>query len=191
MAENRWIKATTILSPTLKVCGRKLLPFCLRHRVALEAIDSPLLSIEKPMTADLLLATVRILSTNNIEEIRKPATWREIWLAKKLSYDKKALVAECYNLSIYMESQSLWPRFWVKDNSEKSASTIPWPLAIVASLMRNGCTYEQAWTMPESEAVWLHIAHCYANGSDVTIVSDEEWEAMEKYKKEQSKQLSK
>ena len=184
--ENRWIKAATILQPTIKVCGKRLLPFCLRHRVALEAIGSPLIQTGKPMTADQLLATVRILSTHNIEDIRKPTTIRECLLSVKLSRNKNALIQECYKLSLYMEGQSLWPRFWVNENSEKSETSIPWPLTIVASLMRNGCTYEQAWTMPESEAVWLHIAHCSAGGAGIQVVSDVEWEAMEEYKKSQS-----
>jgi len=191
--ENRWIKAATILTPTIEVCGKRLLPFCLRHRVALEAIGSPLLDLNKGMTADQLLATVRILSTHDIEDVRKPLTIRECFLSAKLSRNKKAMIQECYNLSIYMEGQSLWPRFWVKDESNKSSSpsSIPWPLAIVASLMRNGCTYQQAWTMPESEAVWLHIAHCSAEGSGIQIVSDVEWEAMEQYKKQQAEEAAK
>ena len=184
--ENRWIKAATILSPTIEVCGKRLLPFCLRHRVALEAIGSPLLQTDKPMTADQLLATVRILSTHNIEDIRKPTTIRECLLSAKLSRNKRALIKECYNLSLYMEGQSLWPRFWTKEDSGKTESSIPWPLTIVASLMRNGCTYEQAWTMPESEAIWLHIAHCSADGAGIQVVSDVEWEAMEAHKRQQA-----
>ena len=189
--ENRWIKAATILQPTIKVCGKRLLPFCLRHRVALEAIGSPLLQTDKPMTASQLLAAVRILSTHNIEDIRKPASIRECFLSIKLSQNKSALIEECYKLSIYMEGQSFWPRFWTKEGSENVGTTIPWPLTIVASLMRNGCTLEQAWTMPESEAVWLHIAHCSAGGAGVQVVSDVEWEAMEEYKKQQAENKEK
>ena len=37
----RYLQATTVLPRQNKVCGRTLLPFCLRHRVALEAIESP------------------------------------------------------------------------------------------------------------------------------------------------------
>ena len=184
--ENRWNKAATILAPTLEICGCKLLPFCLRHRVALEEIDSPLLNLEKSMTVDQLLATVRVLSTHNFEEIRKPLSWNEILLAKKLSKNRKLFIEQCYNLSLYMQAQSLWPRFWVKDNDGSNSSSIAWTLAVVTSLMRNGCTYEQAWTLPESEAIWMHIAHSRAEGSKVEIVSDTEWDAMEKYKNEQA-----
>jgi hypothetical protein len=184
--ENRWNKAVTILAPTVKICGRKLLPFCLRHRVALEEIDSPLLNLEKSMTVDQLLATVRVLSTHDFEEIRKPISWSEILLAKKLSRNKKLFIQECYHLSLYMQAQSLWPRFWVKDSDAGKSSSVAWTLAVVTSLMRNGCTYEQAWTMPESEAIWMHIAHSQANGSSVEIVSDHEWQAMENYKREQA-----
>jgi len=186
--ENRWNKAATILAPTVQICGRKLLPFCLRHRVALEEIDSPLLNLDKSMTVDLLLATVRVLSTHNFEEIRQPLSWSEILLAKKLSKNRKLFIEECYHLSLYMQAQSLWPRFWVKDNDENKSSSIAWTLAVVTSLMRNGCTYEQAWTLPESEAIWMHIAHSRAEGSSVEIVSDNEWNAMEKYKRDQAEE---
>lgn len=189
--ENRWNKAATILAPTVEICGRKLLPFCLRHRVALEEIDSPLLNLEKSMTVDQLLATVRVLSTHSLEEIRKPFSWNELLLAKKLSKNRKLFIEQCYNLSLYMQAQSLWPRFWVKDNDSGNSSSIAWSLAVVTSLMRNGCTYEQAWTLPESEAVWMHIAHSRAEGSQVEIVSDTEWNAMEKYKREQSEKQEK
>lgn len=189
--ENRWNKAATILAPTIEICGRKLLPFCLRHRVALEEIDSPLLNLEKSMTVDQLLATVRVLSTHNFEEIRKPLSWNELLLARKLSKNRKLFIEQCYNLSLYMQAQSLWPRFWVKDNDSNKSSSVAWTLAIVTSLMRNGCTYEQAWTMPESEAVWMHIAHSQANGSSVEIVSDNEWQAMEKYKRQQAEEKAK
>ena len=186
--ENRWIKAATILQPTIKVCGKRLLPFCLRHRVALEAIGSPLLDLNKEMTAEQLISTVRILSTHNIEDIRKPASLKECWLVAKLARNKDLLIKECYKLAIYMEEQSLWPRFWVNEQSNKSTPSTPWQLTIVASLMRNGCTYDQAWTMPESEAIWLHISHCIAGGCEIQIVSEVEWKAMDEYKKQQAKE---
>ena len=189
--ENRWIKAATILQPTIEVCGKRLLPFCLRHRVALEAIDSPLLNLEKTVSPAELIASIRILSTHNIENVRKPASWSEIWWSFRLSRNRQLLIDECYKLSVYMMEQSLWPRFWVNEESESKSSSVPRQLTMVASLMRNGCTLEQAWTMPESEAVWLHIAHCSAAGSKIQIVSDVEWKAMETYKKKQGESKQK
>jgi len=40
--------------------------------------------------------------------------------------------------------------------------------------------------MPEAEAVWLHVAHCRAAGAKIDVVSEQEWEAMERYKAEEA-----
>ena len=182
---SRWIQAATILSPTIEVCDKRLLPFCLRHRVALEAIDSPVLNTNKEMTGAHLVAAVRILSTYNLETIRTPPSIRERVWGFRSDISKKVLICEMMKLHHYMTSQSLWPRFWVKDE-KSSAGQIPWVLAVIASLVRNGCTLEEAWTMPESEAIWLHVAHCSATGADISIITDDEWKAMEDFKKQES-----
>lgn len=180
----RWTNAATILRPTIRVCGRRLLPFSLRHRVALEAIGSPAVAPGTPMTPIHMIAAVKILSASTLEEIRNPDTLADkFWLAR-MSYSPARLIEQVGLLSEYMESQEHWPRFWVKESSGKS-SGIPWQLAVIASLVRNGCTLEQAWTMPESEAVWLHIANSIANGSEISVITDAEAEAMDAYKREQ------
>jgi hypothetical protein len=90
---------------------------------------------------------------------------------------------EIKKLVTYFKAQSLWPRFWEKENS-KNDNGIPWHLSIIAGLTRYGCTLQEAWTMPESEAVWLYIAHCKAKGAKIDLVTEFEWEAMQKYLKE-------
>jgi hypothetical protein len=98
----------------------------------------------------------------------------------RLKSNKKLFIGECAKLILYFEAQNLWPRFWQKKSKAKDTG-IHWMLGIIASLMRNGCTYEEAWTMPESEAIWLNMAHAQANGSDVQIVSETEWDAMQSF----------
>ena len=181
---NRWTQAATILPPTLKVCGRRLLPFSLRHRVALEAIDSPVLSLDKPFGALDVIRAVRILASHNLEEMRVgQMTFLEGYHLQRMRWSKRLLKIEAYKLMVYFGEQSLWPRFWEKDSAgQTSNGGFPWELSVVAALVRNGHSTEEAWTMPESAAIWLHMAHAKANGSKVDIVSDEEWEAMEKHK---------
>ena len=133
-----------------------------------------------------MVAAVRILSTYDIKDVRKPATLREKYWSGRMTFSRKALREEMVKLAIYMESQSLWPRFWVKDDAPKGDQSLPWPLAVVASLNRNGATLDEAWTMPEAEAIWLHIAHCSASGAEVSVIADAEWEAMEAYKKQEA-----
>lgn len=178
-----------MLPPTTTVCGRRLLPFCLRHRVALESIGSPILDTSKTVTvADIILAA-RILSTYDLNNLPAKPTFREQWWAARLKYNKKLLLEQLVAFVHYFAEQSFWPRFWEKDKTAKS-NGIPWQLAIVAGLMRNGCSYEDAWTMPESQAVWLHMANVTASGADVQIVSDTEWAAMEKCKAEAAAKAS-
>jgi len=170
-----------MLPPTIEVCGTRLLPFCLRHRVALQAIGSPVLTQDKDVTGSDLIAAVRILSSRTIEEVRRPTTWREAWWASRLRRNRSLLIAEASKLIVYFQAQSLWPRFWEKAKKGSGECGTPWELVVVASLIRNGCTTEEAWTMPESEAVWLHIAHIQASGADVQVVSDHEWDLMQRY----------
>ena len=176
---NRWIQAASLLSPTIKVCGRKLLPFCLRHRVALQAIDSPILDVNADIRAEDVMNAVKILSTHNLEDFRKPISFFEMIHLKNMKVSKKKLKEEARKLLIYFESQSLWPRFWESDKKTGKDIGVDWPLVIVANLTKNGCTLEESWTMPESQAVWLHIANMISEGIDVKLVTDKEWEAME------------
>jgi hypothetical protein len=182
--EKRWIKAATILQPSIEVCGVRLLKFSLRHRVALEAIDSPVLRVNAPMTASHLVAAVKILSSKTIEEIATPATFKQKFWVSRMEFNRSLLVTEMAKLIQYLDAQATWPRFWHDEDNKnaKADNGIPWQLAVVASLVRNGCTTEEAWTMPEAEAIWLHMANCAYQGSEVKIISDEEWDAMMKYK---------
>jgi len=153
--------------------------------VALEAIDSPVLSTDKLFGAADIINAVRILSTHNIEEMRTKSSFREGYHLQRMRISKRILKTEAYKLLVYFNEQSLWPRFWQKESKGSSDDKgFPWELSIVACLVRNGHTTEEAWTMPESAAVWLHMAHVRANGADVQIVSDKEWQAMENCKKE-------
>jgi hypothetical protein len=168
-----------MLPPTLKVCGRTLLPFTLRHRVALETIKSPVLMNSDGMTIPDLLFAVRVLSTNDLNETRAPTTFREKVLGFWYAIRPEKAVAEALKLRIYFEAQSLWPRFWEKNERAKD-SGIPWQLTIIANLVRNGLPIEQAWAMPESQAIWLYLANCKAEGAKLDLITDEEFEAMQR-----------
>lgn len=184
---SRWIQAATILPPTIKVCGRRLLPFCLRHRVALQSIDSPLLSLDSDIRAEDIIAGIKILSSHNIQDFRKPLSFIELIYLKNMQISKRKLKEEARKLYIYFQAQSLWPRFWEEGKNSRDRG-IDWPLVVVANLTKNGCTLTEAWTMPEAEAVWLHIANLSNDGVDVKIVTETEEKAMENELKELNEQ---
>ena len=170
----RYLKATTVLPLDVKVCGKRLMPFCLRHRVQLEAIDSPFLDYQKRSfkAVDVIMA-VRIMSTLDKVRVGEPMNLREqfylIWL--NASQDRLARAVGRV-LGIMFESCS-YPKIWTKQE-KKVKENIPWTLACVANNVRHGCSLEEAWTMPEGEAVWMSISHGIYNGSDVQIVSTDD-----------------
>ena len=170
----RYLKATTVIPLDVKVCGRRLLPFCLRHRVQMESILSPFLKYENGQFSamDVIMA-VRIMSTFDKVRINAPLTLREklhyFWL--NTSRDRLARAVGRV-LGIMLESCS-YPKLWSKQE-KKSKENIPWTLACVANNVRNGCSLEEAWTMPEGEAVWMSISHGIYNGSDLQVVSTDD-----------------
>jgi hypothetical protein len=180
---SRWTQAATILPPTIKVCGRRLLPFCLRHRVALGAINSPLLSLESDIRAEDVMAGIKILSSYNIQDFKKPLSFIELIHLHNMRVNKKKLKKEAGKLFLYFQAQSLWPRFWDQDKKGKDIG-VDWPLVVVANLTKNGCSLNESWTMPESEAVWLHVANLIGDGVDVKLVTETEFKAMENELKE-------
>ena len=170
----RYLKATTVIPLDVKVCGRRLLPFCLRHRVQLEAIDSPFLDFQKrSFKAMDVLYAVRIMSTFDKVRINDPITLREQFHFLFLNSSKDRLARNVGRvLGIMLESCS-YPKLWSKQE-KKSKENIPWTLACVANNVRHGCSLEEAWTMPEGEAVWMSISHGIYNGSDVQVISTDE-----------------
>jgi len=177
--EKRWIKAATILPPTIKICGAKLLPFCLRHRIALEALNSPVIEPEAEITPTQFMLALRVLSSHDLTTIRRPWTLREQFYLAWFNHSKEKFVSELRKLIIYFEAQNLWPRIWAKDN-QTSGVQIPWQLTVVSSLVRCGVQLEDAFCMPEAQAVWMYFANCKAEGAKVELMTEEEWEAIRK-----------
>lgn len=170
----RYLKATTVLPLDVKVCGKRLMPFCLRHRVQMEAIDSPFLDFKnRSFKAIDVIYAVRIMSTFDKVRVGAPLTLREQfhYLLLNTNHDRLARAVGRV-LGIMLESCS-YPKLWSKQEN-KTKENIPWTLGCVANNVRNGCTLEEAWTMPEGEAVWMSISHCIYNGSDVQIVSTDD-----------------
>lgn len=170
----RYLKATTVLPPDVKVCGSQLLPFCLRHRVELESIDSPFLDYQnRSFRAIDVIYAVRVMSTFDKVRMNEPITLREQFHIILLNSSRSRLARAVGRvLGVILESCS-YPKVWSKKDN-KTKQNIPWTLACVANNVRNGCSLEEAWTMPEGEAVWMSISHGIYNGSDVQIVSTDD-----------------
>lgn len=185
----RYLKAIGVLPDQDKVCGRTLKAFCLRHRVILEAIDSPFINMKSgveitPM--DVIMA-VRILSTYDKSKMVGPITFWENYELHRMRMSKKRLALNAGKIiGIMLESLS-YPKLWSKHNDSKSkskgAENIPWVLTCVANNVRNGCSLEEAWTMPEGEAIWMSISHAIYNGAQINTVSSQDENMMDDFDK--------
>jgi hypothetical protein len=179
----RYLKATTVLPHQNKVCGRTLRPFCLRHRVMLEAIESPFLKPGKsPFDPLSLILAVRILSTYQKDKMSGDLTLLEKIYMVKMAMSRKyfsrcvGTVIGCINVSLS------YPKLWEKEKKDnRKHENIPYPLSCISSLVRNGCTLEEAWTMPEGEAVWMSVANAIYNGAKIDVLSTEEEKDLEKF----------
>lgn len=180
----RYLQATTVLPHQDKVCGRTLRPFCLRHRIALETIESPFLDpANKKFDPVQVVMAARILSTYDKEEMARPLSFIEKLYVSRMAISKK-YYSRCVGTILGCIKHSLsYPKLWQKEEKKgnKRYEDIPFPLSCVASLCRNGVSLEEAWTMPEGEAVWMSVANAIYNGAKLDIISTEQEKDLENF----------
>jgi hypothetical protein len=181
----RYVKAVAVLPHQNKVCGRTLRPFCLRHRMMLEAIGSPFLAPEtSEFSAEDVVNATKILSTYDKEEASSSYTLRDRIEVAFMRRNKKRLLRNIGRVLGIINVSCSYPKFWSKKDAKKSRVSyerVPWVLSCVANLCRNGVDLESAWTMPEGEAVWMSISSAIYNGSDIDILSTDEEKELEKF----------
>ena len=157
----------------MRILGRLVYPFCLKHRLQLLALNSPILQEGDPTItmADMLLA-VKVLAEEPIE-----ATWKDTWQGYKMARSKSYMTREGQKLLLHMSSVN-WPKFWEKKEHGGNPTGMPWLLSVVCNLVKHGVPEERAWNMPEAQAVWMSTGFI-ANeaNSGVKVLTTEE-EAM-------------
>jgi hypothetical protein len=171
--DGRFLRAFT--DPAKVTClGRPVYPFCLKYRVRLLAIESPLITGDKVPTPLDLLAAVKICAEEPLGEL----TAIELRLLEKLKERPGRFLTECERFKDYC-MVDCWPKFW-EDVSDKKGSAedvgIPWPLGVVAALIKNGIEEKRAWEMPECQAIWLNAAWVASAGSESKILTTDEEE---------------
>ena len=171
----RFLAAFTDPAP-VRMLGRVVYPFCLKHRVRLEAIDSPLIREEMKLTPADLLAAVKICA----EEPMGSATLADRWHLLRMSTNASVFRLNVARFVEYVHVSS-WPKFWEKEGTAKgeAGGSMPWALNIVASLISNGIPEQRAWEMPECQAVWYSCAFAKGTGAEINILSTEEEDFME------------
>lgn len=155
--------------------GRVVYPFCLKHRVRLVAVDSPLVREGQITPADLMLA-VQICAEEPIGDFSLADKWRVM----RMTSDRRRFDRELERFIAYVQI-SAWPKFWEKEGKagEDAGGSMPWPLSVVAALVSNGIPEQRAWEMPECQAVWYSCAFAKAKGVDLNVLSTEEEDFME------------
>ena len=158
--------------------GKAVYPWCLKYRVRLLAIESPLAddSGREPTPLDLLTA-IKICAEEPIGEL----TAAEVKLVKSLGERPGKFLTECERFQEYSHVRA-WPKFWEsnkKNGSSADDAGVPWPLIVIASLIKNGVEEKRAWEMPECQAIWLNAAYAAMNGSEQKILTTDEEAFME------------
>lgn len=175
--DGRFLKAFSLLPRQRTVCGRPTLPICLRHRLLLTSIDSPFVDGQRvPTPTDIVLFS-RIVSTLSIAEATAPADESDAIWVSKMTKDIEEHVRQLSEAHACIEEQGFWPVFWKKDKS--ASKGVPWVLNVICNMTKNGVPLETAWTMPESQAIWMSSTFAIAEGADIDIVSDEDLAMME------------
>lgn len=160
-----------------RVAGYTLRPFCLRHRLTLQAIDSPLLpgspKAGETSPSDLILAA-RICSIPDPFLAVKAGSWKDAitWLratAKPLWF-----ISEVKAWRSYMLDTATHPVVATKtDRPGRRDRGVDWMLSVVVSLMEMGFSEEEAWTMPEGRAMFYFFARAIREGAEIDIVTTE------------------
>lgn len=180
--DGRFLKAFSLLPTQKAVCGYVTKPICFRHRMVLMSINSPFVTGRMPQPLEILMAA-KILSVTELDKmIGFEPNKHDIEEVGKMVSDNDYYVAQSRVMSELIEEQSYWPVFWSKKNSAKDHGA-PWVLSLICNLVKNGIPLEQAWTMPESQAVWIHATMSINAGADIDIVSDEDLAAIEQLKR--------
>ena len=185
--DGRFLSAFTLLPKQRVICGYKSLPICLRHRLVLTKIDSPFVEGKVlPTPIDVLIAAKVLSSIKLGDMMPSEPTKSDIEWVKKMTENDVDFRIQVENVYETIAEQSLWPIFWEKKKSNKE-NGVPWVLSVICTMVKNGIPLEDAWTMPECQAIWMQSSFAIIEGSDVGIVTDKDLRAQEQLKRLEEK----
>jgi hypothetical protein len=168
--DQRFLQA--FLTPrATRLAGYELFPWCLKHRLWLEALDHPILS-GRPCTPAELIFFAKVCAEKPVGK----AGWLDKWRLAKLS-DPIRLNLEIVAAYDHLR-MDCWPKFWEKKNEETSAGGrnrgVPWALGIIVNLTRSGMSLDDALNLPECQAVWLSTGASIQQGASLDILTSED-----------------
>ena len=173
--DNRFLRAFADPAP-LTILGKRVFPFCLKYRVRLMAIQSPMVTEGPPITPRALMVAVKIIA----EDDRLELSLFEEARVKTLEVfpDKFKAAVERFVAHCHVDA---WPKYWdgPKTSGTADGAGLPWPLMILSNLIANGIDEQRAWEMPECQAIWLSSAFAARGGAKINLLTTEEEEMME------------
>ena len=163
--------------PAPVVIGRRLRPFCLAHRVALEALGSPVLKPGAVILPQDLLVALRVCASPEPFAPDLRPTLRDKLAFWSWRFNRAAFEAALREFSAYIGDHAAHPQLWEREQHAASDG-IPWPLHVVARLIRGGIRERDAWHMSEGRALWLSIAFARQEGAELSVITERERLAM-------------
>jgi hypothetical protein len=189
------------MPPEWEVGGVMLKPFCLRHFLTLQSIDSPLLKEGAIPEPDDIILALRICSGDlGIKAVEAKPTWKEKWLNAKMVASPilmgEILLSFLNYTLLYSSPPKLWEKPKENGNIDVRKSKVPEVLMLVGLLIRKtSLTEQEVWTMPIGKVSWYATAVAVLEGVDVQTISTEDEEKFDAEQKEleafQKKQLAK
>ncbi len=154
-----------------RLLGRTLYPWCLKYRVRLMGLNSPLVDGHRAITPADLIFACHVCAEEPLGHLGFFDKIRITWLNHNPKDFEKALEAFAGYILVHD-----WPKFWEQNKAKSGGGDkgVPWPLSIVANLIASGIPEQRAWEMPECQAIWLNSALAIRKGADVAIMSPEE-----------------
>ena len=163
----------------LRVLGRFVDPFSLLRRLQLESVESPFVVPGKDVRPLDLLIAVKICAGEPIGKL----TLKDRFYLSRLSYSETYFVKQMCRFTEFVLIES-WPKFWEKKAKHANTTGMPWVLTVVCNLMKHGVSEERAWTMPESQAIWLHSCFAISEGADMKVLTKEDEDLIAKLETE-------
>lgn len=173
-----------------KVMGYRLLPFSLYHQFILEAIGSPVVSGDQPLTVIDLEIVCRICSSGYMQY--KQAA-RKVGFFRKLAFAAKVATTDFHEevkkFDRYFGDYVAMPETFAQEHASKNGKVyqkFPAPLSIVALLMSKGFeggNREKIWMTPLGEAHWFSAAFLRQEGAELKLITEHDREYIEGFKR--------
>lgn len=182
-ADTRLLEA--LLNRPHRVAGLRLRPFCARHHVLLELVQSPYL-FGGPIGWPQLDLAASICASKDWNW-EAPGFWRRLSMRLRGGWD---LAKHHARMHVYLKDHWTPPQVWEKDapaakpGAKPAAKPFPPVFFAVAAVVREtGWDEERVWSMPLAMVEWYTAAFARMNGIEIDLVTEGERQAMEKVRK--------